>query len=150
MMRPRANATKDPKFLFVFSQRSAIRLKRLSLPTRCSMRARARWSAFGKKAGRVLGRGLERDHRADAPFARCRAIALAVVSFVPHRSPRRDVGPKVEQDRELRAVAGLTLRKVEGKRPSIEINLEVDLGREAPARAAQRRSLLPPLAPAAE
>src|SRR4051812_9440138 len=42
MMRPRANATKDPKFLSVFSQRSAMRLKRLSLPTRCSMRARAR------------------------------------------------------------------------------------------------------------
>src|SRR3954465_12159550 len=52
MMRPRANATKDPKFLFVFSQRSAMRLKRLSLPTSCSMRARARESAFGKKAGR--------------------------------------------------------------------------------------------------
>src|SRR5215210_3397838 len=94
----------------------------------------------------VLGRGLERDHRADAPFARCRAIARAIVSFVPHRSPRRDVGPKVEQDRELRAVAGLTLRKVEGQRPSIEINLEVDLGREAPAGAAQRLSLLPPFA----
>src|SRR4051794_28341239 len=42
MMRPRAKATKDPKFLLVFSQRSATRLKRLSLPTSCSMRARAR------------------------------------------------------------------------------------------------------------
>src|SRR3954469_203621 len=40
MMKPRAKATKDPKFLFVFSQRSAIRLKRLSLPTSCSMRTR--------------------------------------------------------------------------------------------------------------
>jgi hypothetical protein len=39
---------------------------------------------------------------------------------------------------------------VESERPSIEINLEVDLGREAPARAAQRLSVLPPLAPAAE
>ena len=39
---------------------------------------------------------------------------------------------------------------MESERPSIEINLEVDLGREAPARAAQRLSVLPPLAPAAE
>jgi hypothetical protein len=39
---------------------------------------------------------------------------------------------------------------VERERPSIEINLEVDLGRKAPARAAQRLILLPPLAPAAE
>src|SRR4051812_27528351 len=98
----------------------------------------------------VLGRGLERDHRADAPFARCRAIAHAVVSFVAHCSPRRDVGPKVEQDRELRAVAGLTLCEVKREWASIQINLEVDLGREAPAGAAQRLILLPLLAPAAE
>jgi len=39
---------------------------------------------------------------------------------------------------------------VERQRPPIQINLEVDLGREAPARAAQRLILLPPLAPAAE
>jgi hypothetical protein len=39
---------------------------------------------------------------------------------------------------------------VEGQRLSIEVNLEVDLGREAPARAAQRLIVLPPLAPAAE
>ncbi len=77
-------------------------------------------------------------------------MAGAVVSFVAHRSARRDVGPKVEQNLERRAVARLTLREVERERPSIEINLEVDLGREAPARAAQRLILLPPLAPAAE
>src|SRR3954468_24747011 len=50
-----------------------------------------------KESGPVSGRGLERDHRADAPFARGRAVGLAVVSFVPHRSPRRDVRPEVKQ-----------------------------------------------------
>jgi len=39
---------------------------------------------------------------------------------------------------------------VEGERSPIQVNLEVDLGREAAARAAQRLILLPPLAPAAE
>jgi len=39
---------------------------------------------------------------------------------------------------------------MEGERQTLEINLEGDLGREAPARAAQRLILLPPFAPAAE
>src|ERR1700733_4475178 len=39
--RPAAKLTIDRKFRSVFSHRSATRLKRLSLPTRCSMRARA-------------------------------------------------------------------------------------------------------------
>src|SRR3954470_24194115 len=72
-----------------------------------------------KESGPVSGRGLERDHRADAPFARGRAIARAVVSFVPHRSPRRDVRPEVKQDLELRTVARLTLCEVEGERQAI-------------------------------
>src|SRR5215218_2737588 len=55
-----------------------------------------------KESWPVSGRGLERDHRADAPFARGRAIARAVGPFVTHRSPRRDVRPEVEQDLELR------------------------------------------------
>src|SRR3954453_2295633 len=146
MMRPRAKATKDPKFLLVFSQRSATRLKRLSLPTSCSMRARA-VERLRKESGPVSGRGLERDHRADAPFARGRAIARAVVSFVPHRSPRRDVRPEVKQDLELRTVARLTLCEVESQRQAIEIGLEMDLGREAPAGAAQRLAILPPFGP---
>jgi hypothetical protein len=39
---------------------------------------------------------------------------------------------------------------VEGERQPTQVNLEVDLGREAAARAAQRLTWLPPLAPAAE
>ena len=39
--RPAAKLTIDRKFRSVFSHRSATRLKRLSRPTPCSMRARA-------------------------------------------------------------------------------------------------------------
>jgi hypothetical protein len=39
---------------------------------------------------------------------------------------------------------------MESQRSPIQVNLEVDLGREASARAAQRLILLPPFAPAAE
>ena len=77
-------------------------------------------------------------------------MALAVVPFVAHHSTGRDVRPEVKQDLELRAVACLTFCEVERQRSPIQINLEVDLGREAPARAAQRLAVLPPLAPAAE
>src|SRR5215210_1388438 len=66
-----------------------------------------------KESWPVSGRGFERDHRADAPLARCRAIARAVVPFVTHRSAGRDVGPGVEQDLELWAIACLTLCEVE-------------------------------------
>jgi hypothetical protein len=39
---------------------------------------------------------------------------------------------------------------VESQRQAIEIGLEVNLGREAPAGAAQSLAILPPFAPAAE
>src|SRR3954452_6196418 len=114
MMRPRAKATKDPKFLFVFSQRRAMRLKRLSLPTSCSMRARARSSAFGKKAGRFLADDLT---GITGQMLRSRAaerLALASYPLSP-TAARRDVGPKIKQDLELRAVAGLTFREVKSE-----------------------------------
>jgi hypothetical protein len=44
----------------------------------------------------------------------------------------------------LRAVAGLTLCEVKREWASIQISLEVDLGRETAARAAQRLTILPP------
>ena len=49
--KPAAKLTIDLKFRSVFSQRSATRLKRLSRPTPCSMRARALWRVRAKKAG---------------------------------------------------------------------------------------------------
>jgi hypothetical protein len=39
---------------------------------------------------------------------------------------------------------------MEGERQTIEIDLEVDLGRESAARAPERLTVLPPVAPAAE
>jgi hypothetical protein len=39
---------------------------------------------------------------------------------------------------------------MEGERSPIQVNLEVDLGRETAAGAAQRLTILPPFAPAAE
>jgi hypothetical protein len=47
-------------------------------------------------------------------------------------------------------VARLAFREVKGERQPIQIDLEVDLGRKAPTRAAQGFAVLPPLAPAAE
>src|SRR4051812_42524445 len=93
----------------------------------------------------VLGRCLERDHWADATLARGRAIGFGIIAFVPHSRAGRDVGPKIKQDLKLRAVAGLTLCEVKREGASIQISLEVDLGREPAARAAQRVTLLPPL-----
>jgi hypothetical protein len=94
--------------------------------------------------------GLKGDHRRDAAFARGRAVGSRGIALIADRSARRDVGPKVEQNLELWAVAGLTFREVERERSPIQVNLEVDLGREASARAAERLAVLPPLAPAAE
>ena len=39
---------------------------------------------------------------------------------------------------------------MEGERQAVEVDLDVDLGREAAPRAAERLAMLPPLAPAAE
>jgi hypothetical protein len=39
---------------------------------------------------------------------------------------------------------------VKRQRPPIQVNLEVDLGRETAARAAEGLAILPPFAPAAE
>ena len=53
-MKLQASATKDAKFFAVFSQRSAMRLKRLSLPTAISMRDLALYRMFGKFLGLSL------------------------------------------------------------------------------------------------
>ena len=50
-MKPATSATKEAKFRFVFPQRRATRLMRLSLPTACLIRARPSESVLAKKAG---------------------------------------------------------------------------------------------------
>jgi hypothetical protein len=94
--------------------------------------------------------GLKGDHRRDAAFARGRAVGSRGIALVADRRPGREVRPKIEEHLELHAVAGLALGQMEGERLAVEIGLEVDLGREASARAAERLTVLPPLAPAAE
>src|SRR3982751_5925463 len=70
-----------------------------------------------------------------------------IIALITHGRARRDVGSEVEQDLELRAVAGLTLCEVKSEWASIQVSLEVDLGRETAAGAAQRLAILPPFGP---
>ena len=98
----------------------------------------------------VPGRGLDRDRRADAALTGRRPVGLAVVAFVAHRGAGRDVWPEVEQDHKPGAVARFAPGRMEGERQAVEVDLEVDLGREAAPRAAERLAGLPPFAPAAE
>jgi hypothetical protein len=48
------------------------------------------------------------------------------------------------------AVTGFAAGQMKGQRQAVEIDLQVDFGREAAARAAERLIVLPPFAPAAE
>src|SRR3954464_15900642 len=70
-----------------------------------------------EEARPVLGRCPERDYRADAALARGHAIGFGIIALITQRRAGRDVGPKIEQDLKLRAVAGLTLREMESQRP---------------------------------
>ena len=78
------------------------------------------------------------------------AIGMGVVSFVGDRGARIDVGSDIQQSRESRTVAGLAAGQMEVEGVPVEVSLEVDLGREAAARATECLVLLPPFAPAAE
>src|SRR3954454_14201005 len=95
----------------------------------------------------LLGRGLHGDDRADAPLAGRSPVGLGIIAFVAHRGAGRDIRPEVEQDLELAAVARLTRGQVEGERHAVEIDLDVDLGREAPARAAEGLARGTPFSP---
>src|SRR4051812_35959345 len=78
------------------------------------------------------------------------AVGLAVVALVADDGARRHVRPEVEQDREVPAVARLPGGQVEGDRQATEVALEVDLGREAAARAAKSWAVLHRCEPAAD
>ena len=86
-------ADKERRFWAVFSQRSATRLKRLSLPISCSMRARAIQCPSEKNLGR-FGSDDRRNHWTDAALAA--AEAIAELSFF-HRRPQPEAltsGPR--------------------------------------------------------
>ena len=105
---------------------------------------------FRKESGSVLGIRLGGNDGADAAGSGGLAVGLAVVALVADNGARRDVRPEVEQDREVPAVARLPGGQVEGDRQAAEVGLEVDLGREAAARAAKSLAVLPPFEPAAD
>ena len=72
-------------------------------------------------------------------------IGPRVITFVGERGTGRDVGTEIQQQFEERAVAGLAAGQVKADRLAVEVALELDLGGEAPARAAKGLSVLPPL-----
>ena len=102
---------------------------------------------FREESGPVLGVRLRWNDGADAAGSGGLAVGLAVVALVADNGARRDVRPEVEQDREVPAVARLP--GGQGDRQAAEVGLEVDLGREAAARAAKSLAVLPPFEPAA-
>ena len=77
-------------------------------------------------------------------------VGGAVIALVGESGSELPFRPQVEQDRQMRRVGRLASRQIEGERMALEIRLEVDFGREAPARAARGLIFLPPFAPAAE
>ena len=105
---------------------------------------------MGKNFGFSLVVVAIRDGRADAAGAGRLPVGLGVIALVAHSRARRDVGTKIEQRLEMRAVAGLAAGQAKAERIAIPVGLEVDLGREAAPGAAQRLAALPPFAPAAE
>ena len=105
---------------------------------------------LGEEVGFVLFVGLGRDDGNDPALSRRLTVCLAGIALVADRGARVDVGTKPEQDVEVRRVALLAAGQIEGDGMAVEIGLQVDLGREAAARAAERLTLLPPFAPAAE
>lgn len=86
----------------------------------------------------------------DATLAcRC-AVGLAGIALVGDGGARLDVRAEAEQDREVRRIALLASGQVESDRMAVEVRLQMDFGGEAAARAAERLTVLPPFAPAAE
>ncbi len=86
----------------------------------------------------------------DATFAGSLPIGFAGIALVADRGARVDIGAKPEQDREVRRITLLACCQVEGNHVAVEVGLQMDLGGEAAARAAECLTLLPPFAPAAE
>lgn len=91
-----------------------------------------------------------RDDGHDAAFARRLPVGLAGVALVADGGARIDIGPKVEQNGEVRRVRLLAAGQIESEIASVEIGLQVDLGGKSAARAAKRLIFFPPFAPAAE
>jgi hypothetical protein len=105
---------------------------------------------LGEEVRPVLGVAAIRDDRADAPATGGGAVGFGIVALVGDDAARGHVRADGEERLELPAVARLVAGEVEVERIAGKVALEVDLGAEPAARAAERLPLLPPFAPAAE
>lgn len=105
---------------------------------------------FRKKAPSLPGVFTARDDRCDAARERHRPVRVAVIALVRHRDAWAGIRSNIERCLELCAVTDLATGQVEVERIAVEIGLEMDFGREATTRAAERLAILPPFAPAAE
>lgn len=140
-------ATRDAKFRAVFSQRRAIRLKRFSLPTACSMRAAALVDCFCEACGLSLFIGLVRDHGNCATATCSLPVGLAGISLVAHHRAWLDIGTERKQDGKVRRVGFLATGQVESNRMAVKVCFQMDFRREPAARAAERLVCCPLLRP---
>jgi len=90
---------------------------------------------------------LGRDHRPDAPAPQVLARGAARKGLVAHHTPRSQARAPaalatnrtcIEQGWKSDAVVALAAGQVKGDRLAVPFSPDVDLGREAPARAAER------------
>ena len=105
---------------------------------------------LGEEGGPIPGVGLVWNDRSDAALSRGEAIGIAVISLIADDRARLDIGTEIEKHGKLRRIAFLAAAKIEGEIITVEIGLQMDFGREAAARTAERLIVLPPFAPAAE
>src|SRR5690606_11098705 len=105
---------------------------------------------YGEEGGPVLLVRLGRDDGNDVAIACGLAVGRAGVAFVADGRAWIDVRAEPEQDGKVRRIGFLSAGQVEGDRMTIEVSLQMDLGRNAAARTAECLSCLPPFAPAAE
>lgn len=137
------------KLRFVFSQRSDP-LEALELADGLLDPGSASVERPWEEAGLFLVIGLGRDDGDRAVLAGSPPVGLAGVALVADAGAGIHVRPEVEQDGKVRSVAVLAAGQIESNRMAVEIGLQMDLGGEATARAAERLAVLPPFAPAAE
>jgi site-specific DNA recombinase len=97
---------------------------------------------------RLLAHRVGRDHRQDTSQQQFLPQPVGIIAHVPDQAARAG-GKVVDQIGEGAGLVGLAGREDEGERQAAGIAAQVQLGREPAARAAQRLTVLPPLAPAA-
>ena len=148
--RPAAKETIDLEFRAVFSQRSATRLKRLSGPRPCSMRARALVESAGEESRLVLFVGFVGDDGSNTARSRGVPVGPAGVAFVADDGAGLNVGPDVKQGFEVTPVEGFAAGQVEGDDGAGGVRFCVDFRGEAATRPPERLPFLPAFAPAAD